>query len=115
VLLAATIRQIHSRWPRITLVHGDAKPGNFAFVGDDVSAVFDWEMTTVGDPLTDMGWMGTAVDATGRSHQSRGREAASFEPLGNDPLRQPGLGGATGQPNSSSARVGRSGLRARVR
>jgi hypothetical protein len=43
--------------PRITLVHGDAKPGNFAFVGDDVSAVFDWEMTTVGDPLTDIGWM----------------------------------------------------------
>ena len=42
---------------RITLVHGDAKPGNFAFFGDDVSAVFDWEMTTVGDPLTDLGWM----------------------------------------------------------
>jgi len=41
----------------ITLIHGDAKPGNFAFVGDDVSAVFDWEMTTVGDPLTDIGWM----------------------------------------------------------
>jgi aminoglycoside phosphotransferase (APT) family kinase protein len=43
--------------PAITLVHGDAKPGNFAFVDDDVSAVFDWEMTTVGDPLTDIGWM----------------------------------------------------------
>jgi aminoglycoside phosphotransferase (APT) family kinase protein len=42
---------------RITLVHGDAKPGNFAFLGDDVSAVFDWEMTTIGDPLTDIGWM----------------------------------------------------------
>ncbi|HEX5142930.1 MAG TPA: phosphotransferase family protein, partial [Mycobacterium sp.] len=42
---------------RITLVHGDAKPGNFGFVGDQVSAVFDWEMTTVGDPLTDIGWM----------------------------------------------------------
>lgn len=43
--------------PRITLVHGDAKPGNFAFVGGAVSAVFDWEMTTVGDPLTDIGWL----------------------------------------------------------
>ncbi len=41
----------------ITLVHGDAKPGNFAFVDDGVSAVFDWEMTTIGDPLTDVGWM----------------------------------------------------------
>jgi aminoglycoside phosphotransferase (APT) family kinase protein len=43
--------------PKVTLVHGDAKPGNFAFTGDDVSAVFDWEMTTVGDPLTDIGWL----------------------------------------------------------
>ena len=37
------------------LVHGDAKPGNFAFIGDEVSAVFDWELTTIGDPLTDIG------------------------------------------------------------
>ena len=42
--------------PRVTLVHGDAKPGNFAFVDDQVSAVFDWEMATIGDPLTDLGW-----------------------------------------------------------
>ena len=41
----------------VTLVHGDAKPGNFGFVGDEVSAVFDWELTGVGDPLTDLGWM----------------------------------------------------------
>jgi len=43
--------------PKVTLVHGDAKPGNFAFTHGDVSAVFDWEMTTVGDPLTDIGWL----------------------------------------------------------
>lgn len=43
--------------PTVTLVHGDAKPGNFAFTGGEVSAVFDWEMTTVGDPLTDIGWL----------------------------------------------------------
>lgn len=41
----------------VTLVHGDAKPGNFAFVGDEVSAVFDWELTTVGDPMTDIGYL----------------------------------------------------------
>jgi aminoglycoside phosphotransferase (APT) family kinase protein len=40
----------------ITLVHGDAKPGNFAFVDDQVSAVFDWEMVALGDPQTDIGW-----------------------------------------------------------
>jgi aminoglycoside phosphotransferase (APT) family kinase protein len=44
-------------FPAVTLVHGDAKPGNFAFVGERVSAVFDWEMVTLGDPLTDLGWL----------------------------------------------------------
>lgn len=43
--------------PRVSLVHGDAKPGNFAFTDGEVSAVFDWEMTTIGDPLTDIGWL----------------------------------------------------------
>src|SRR5438309_807027 len=43
--------------PRVTLVHGDPKPGNFAFVSDEVSAVFDWELATVGDPLADIGWL----------------------------------------------------------
>jgi aminoglycoside phosphotransferase (APT) family kinase protein len=43
--------------PEVSLIHGDAKPGNFAFVGDEVSAVFDWELTTVGDPLADIGYL----------------------------------------------------------
>jgi aminoglycoside phosphotransferase (APT) family kinase protein len=51
--LQATIPE---QCPTVTLVHGDAKPGNFAFDDDEVSAVFDWEMTSVGDPLTDLGW-----------------------------------------------------------
>jgi len=42
--------------PRVTLVHGDPKPGNFAFLHGEVSAVFDWEMAAVGDPLADVGW-----------------------------------------------------------
>jgi aminoglycoside phosphotransferase (APT) family kinase protein len=42
--------------PTVTLVHGDPKPGNFAFEDDEVSAVFDWEMAARGDPLTDIGW-----------------------------------------------------------
>ena len=41
----------------VTLVHGDPKPGNFAF-GDDgeVVGIFDWEMVTLGNPLADIGW-----------------------------------------------------------
>jgi aminoglycoside phosphotransferase (APT) family kinase protein len=55
--LAAALRdQQPAQHPAVTLVHGDAKPGNFAFEGSEVSAVFDWEMATVGDPMADIGW-----------------------------------------------------------
>ncbi|HUJ66934.1 MAG TPA: phosphotransferase family protein [Acidimicrobiales bacterium] len=43
--------------PTMTLVHGDPKPGNFAFTGTEVTAVFDWEMADIGDPLADIGWV----------------------------------------------------------
>ncbi|PRC47166.1 phosphotransferase family protein, partial [Mycobacterium sp. ITM-2017-0098] len=56
-LLEALRDTMPAQYPRVTLVHGDAKPGNFAFTDGAVSAVFDWEMTTVGDPLTDIGWL----------------------------------------------------------
>lgn len=56
-LLAELRKTKPAQCPRITLVHGDAKPGNFSFADGQISAVFDWEMTTVGDPLTDIGWL----------------------------------------------------------
>ena len=40
----------------VTLVHGDPKPGNFAFAGEEVTGVFDWELATIGDPMADIGW-----------------------------------------------------------
>lgn len=56
-LIAELHRQRPAAKSRVALVHGDAKPGNFAFVRDEVSAVFDWEMTDVGDPLADIGYL----------------------------------------------------------
>ena len=50
--------------PVLTLVHGDAKPGNYAFVDGDLSAVFDWELADVGDPMTDLGWAEVAWKIT---------------------------------------------------
>ncbi len=59
--LERLLEELHRQRPpassRVTLVHGDAKPGNFGFVGDTVSAAFDWEMTDVGDPLADIGYL----------------------------------------------------------
>ena len=46
--------------PPATLVHGDYKLDNVMFATDEeprINAVFDWEMATLGDPFTDLGWM----------------------------------------------------------
>lgn len=43
-----------------TLVHGDYKLDNVMYSPDaepTISGVFDWEMSTLGDPFTDLGWM----------------------------------------------------------
>jgi aminoglycoside phosphotransferase (APT) family kinase protein len=43
-----------------TLVHGDYKLDNVMYAPADepaVASIFDWEMSTLGDPLTDLGWM----------------------------------------------------------
>jgi aminoglycoside phosphotransferase (APT) family kinase protein len=42
--------------PPVTLVHGDPKPGNFAFVGDELTAAFDWELASLGDPMADVAY-----------------------------------------------------------
>jgi aminoglycoside phosphotransferase (APT) family kinase protein len=46
--------------PSATIVHGDFKLDNVMWNGGEapkVIAVFDWEMSTIGDPLADLGWM----------------------------------------------------------
>ncbi|RXK46649.1 phosphotransferase family protein [Halorientalis pallida] len=43
-----------------TLVHGDYKLDNVMYAPADdpeIASIFDWEMSTLGDPLTDLGWM----------------------------------------------------------
>ena len=43
---------------RASLVHGDYRPGNVIFANDapDVVAVLDWELSTIGHPLADLGY-----------------------------------------------------------
>lgn len=40
---------------RATVVHGDYRLDNVVVGDGDISAVLDWEMATLGDPLTDLG------------------------------------------------------------
>ncbi|MET0377668.1 MAG: phosphotransferase family protein [Spongiibacteraceae bacterium] len=42
---------------RIVLVHGDAGPANFLYHEGKVTAVLDWEMTHLGDPMEDLAWI----------------------------------------------------------
>jgi aminoglycoside phosphotransferase (APT) family kinase protein len=41
------------------IMHGDYHAANVMFsrTGPDVVAIVDWEMSTIGDPLQDLGWM----------------------------------------------------------
>ncbi|MEU7816057.1 phosphotransferase family protein [Pseudonocardia sp. NPDC049154] len=40
------------------IVHGDFRPGNMTFGPDGtVRAVFDWELSTLGDPMADLGYL----------------------------------------------------------
>ena len=41
------------------ILHGDAHLGNtlYSFDGSKLAALIDWELTTIGDPLVDLGWL----------------------------------------------------------
>jgi aminoglycoside phosphotransferase (APT) family kinase protein len=43
--------------PSTVLVHADYKPGNILLDGDRVTALLDWELAHLGDPLEDLGWV----------------------------------------------------------
>ncbi len=42
---------------RTSLVHGDFRMGNLMVDGDRVTGVLDWELTHLGDPVEDLGWL----------------------------------------------------------
>jgi len=72
------VRWLHDSLPTsvdVTLVHNDYKLDNVMLrpTGDRVEAVLDWEMTTIGDPLADLGlticyWTWASVAAEDDPH-----------------------------------------------
>ena len=48
-----------ARARRQTLVHGDFRHGNLLISPHGVEAALDWELTHIGDPLEDIGWICT--------------------------------------------------------
>jgi aminoglycoside phosphotransferase (APT) family kinase protein len=59
--------------PAATIVHGDYRLDNCIVAADDpsrIAAVLDWEMSTVGDPLTDLGMLLFYWAEPGEEHRS---------------------------------------------
>ena len=42
--------------PRVSLVHGDYRLGNFLEQNGRITAILDWELVHLGDPHEDLGW-----------------------------------------------------------
>jgi aminoglycoside phosphotransferase (APT) family kinase protein len=42
---------------QLSLVHGDFRNGNLIVGEDGLRAALDWELTHIGDPMEDLGWM----------------------------------------------------------
>lgn len=55
--LFAWLRAHAPRPVRLSLVHGDLRPGNFLYAGDHLTGLLDWEMAHVGDPAEDIAWI----------------------------------------------------------
>lgn len=43
--------------PQLSLVHGDFRLGNFLITEDGLNGILDWELTHLGDPMEDLGWL----------------------------------------------------------
>ncbi len=42
--------------PRVAIVHGDYRTGNFLEEGGQITSILDWELVHLGDPHEDLGW-----------------------------------------------------------
>lgn len=51
-----------------TLVHGDYRVGNVMFGPEGVRAILDWELSHVGDPAEDLGWLCVRAWRFGNDH-----------------------------------------------
>jgi aminoglycoside phosphotransferase (APT) family kinase protein len=62
---------------RLCLLHGDPNPGNYLMLGDEVSAVLDWEVAGIGDPRSDLGFYAALMTAFGGAAAEGGQTLLS--------------------------------------
>ena len=76
--------------PRVVIVHGDYRVGNFLELEGRISAVLDWELVHAGDPHEDLAWAALRIFSGGTDRVggliersaffARYAELAGFEP-----------------------------------
>ena len=79
---------------RLTLVHGAYRTGNVLIADDQVSAVLDWELQVIGDPMYDVAYMLTELNREGTDLLSN--VVASFSAtlaIQDERLRRSGVSG----------------------
>ncbi|MFO1218701.1 MAG: phosphotransferase family protein [Burkholderiaceae bacterium] len=64
--------------PRVAVVHGDYRTGNFLERGGRITAMLDWELVHLGDPHEDIGWLTLPMYMGGSPHYGRLCEPAWF-------------------------------------
>jgi len=63
---------------RHALIHGDPNPGNYLFRGDAVVAVVDWELGSIGDPRSDLGFYAALMSVFGGWPSDDGHSVLSY-------------------------------------
>jgi aminoglycoside phosphotransferase (APT) family kinase protein len=70
------------------LVQGDTGPGNFMYEGDRVTAIVDWELAHLGDPMDDIAWLSWRATQQGwPDFPQRLREYEATSGIAIDPAR----------------------------
>lgn len=57
--------------PRVSIVHGDYRTGNFLEQDGKITAILDWELVHLGDPHEDIGWVSLPMYMGGSPHFCR--------------------------------------------
>jgi aminoglycoside phosphotransferase (APT) family kinase protein len=83
-LLRLVARWLDAEAPAVerpALVHGDFRIGNVMFDAEGLTAVLDWELCHLGDPVEDLGWLCVRAWRFGADHKPVGGLAGRDELL----------------------------------